>query len=126
MREVTLVHRVDHLRGNQHRHRRALFLVAADVLVEIVRQELTERLLELHEILDGVGALPLGALPLLLGDVPVAGKPAPVGLYELPLERIHERLLRGMRLGVAMSGTDVLGLLDVLAHGRTPYWISDG
>jgi hypothetical protein len=120
--EVGLVHRVDHLRRDEHGHRRALLLVAADVLVELLAQMVAECLLELREVLDGVGALPLGALPLLVGDVLVAGKASPVGLHELALERVLERLLRGMGFGVAVAGTHVLRLLDVVAHGCTPPW----
>ena len=62
--QVGLDHRVDHLRRDQHRHRRALLLVALDVRVQLVGQEVTERRLELLEVLDRVGALPLGGLPL--------------------------------------------------------------
>ena len=100
--KLALVHRVDHLRRDQHRHRRPLEHVALDVGRQVVGQVVAERRLQLLEVLHGVGALPLRALPLLCGDVPVARKARPVGLGQLALQRVPERLLGGV--GAASRG----------------------
>ena len=68
------LHRVHHLRGDEHGHRGPLFLIAPDVLEEVVAEELAEGLLELLEVLHGVGALPLRGLPLLGGHVAYPGR----------------------------------------------------
>ena len=100
--QLALVHRVHHLGRDQHRHRGALEHVALDVGRQVVGEVVAERCLELLEVLDGMGALPLRALPLLGGDVLEAGQARPVGLGPLALERIRERLLGrvGVRLAV--------------------------
>jgi hypothetical protein len=77
-------------------------LVAFDVGVELVGEKIAERLLELAEVLDGVRALPLRVLPLLDGHVLVAGQAGPVGLDELPIQRVREGLLRGVRARFAV------------------------
>src|SRR5204862_6704556 len=47
--------------------------------------------------------LPLRGLPLLRRHVAVAGEAPPVGLHELALERVRERLRRGVRRRLAVS-----------------------
>ena len=76
-------HRVHHLRRHQHRHRRALGLVALEVGVEPLVDEVAEQLAQLLDVLHAVGALPLDGLPLLGGDVLPAGEAGPVGLDQL-------------------------------------------
>ena len=118
--QVGLDHRVDHLRRDQHRHRGALLLVALDVRVELVGQEVAERRLELLEVLDGVGALPLGGLPLVLGDVLVARQTRPVRLDVVALEGIREGLVTRVRVRIAVARTDVGRLrMEFHAHGVT-------
>jgi hypothetical protein len=80
------------VRREEHRHGRSFALVALEVGHELVRGELPQGVLELLQVLHGVGPLPLGALPLIPAHVPVAWQAAPVGLDELPLKRIPERL----------------------------------
>ena len=85
------------------------------------REEVPERFLELPEVLHAVGALPLRALPLILRDAAIAGQARPVGLGELALQGVVERLVLG-RVGVrlAVAGTDVRGLRrGFVAHGCT-------
>jgi hypothetical protein len=76
-------HRVEHLRRHQHRHRRALGLVALEVGVEALVDQVAEHLAQLLEVLDAVAALPLDRLPLRSRDVLPAGEPGPVGLDQL-------------------------------------------
>jgi hypothetical protein len=116
--EVGLDHRIDHLRRDQHRHRRALLLIQPDVLEELVVEEVAEGVLELLQVLHRVGALPLRRLPLLSGDVAVAGQPRPVRFDELTLQRVREGLIRGVGMGLAVRGSDVGRLWTGLhAHG---------
>ncbi len=82
-RQLVGRHRVHHLRRDEHRHRRPLGLVALEVGVEPLVDQVTEELAQLAEVLHAVGALPLGALPLLAGDVLPAREPGPVGLDQL-------------------------------------------
>ena len=77
-------HRVEHLRGQQQRHRGAAGLVGLDVGVERLVEEVAVDAAQLAQVLHAVDALPLGAAPLLLGDVGETGQPTPVGLDELP------------------------------------------
>ena len=76
-------HRVHHLRRHQHRHGGPLGLVALEVGVEALVDEVAEQLAQLADVLHAVRALPLGALPLLAGDVLPPGEAGPVGLDEL-------------------------------------------
>jgi hypothetical protein len=107
--EVGLVHRVDHLRRQEHRHRRSLLLVALDVGEEVVREVVAERRLELLQVLHRVSALPLGGLPLLGRDVPIARESGPIRLLVGALEGVGEGL--GGRLGVRVpvAGAPRLG-----------------
>ena len=102
--QVGLVHRVDHLGREQHRHRRPLLLVALDVRVQVVGQQVAEGPLELHEVLDRVGALPLRRLPLLLRDVAEPGQARPVGFDVLAAQRVFERLIRRVRVAGLVLG----------------------
>jgi hypothetical protein len=52
-------HRVHHLRRDQHRHRGAFVLVALEVGVEPLVDEVAEQLAQLLEVLDAVRPLPL-------------------------------------------------------------------
>ena len=101
--EVALIHGVQHLGGKEHRHGGPLALVALDVGGQVLGEEGTEGVLQLGQVLHGVGPLPLGALPLLGRDVPVAGQATPVGLHELPSEWVHERLRRGVGRSLTVS-----------------------
>ena len=74
-------------------------------LKEVLGEEGTEGLLQLLQVLHRVGALPLGRLPLLPRDVPVAAKPGPVRLDELPPERVLEGLPRGVGGGLPVVRT---------------------
>jgi hypothetical protein len=123
--KIGLVHRVDHLRRQQHRHRGALLLVALDVGVELVGEVLSERLLELDEVLHRVRALPLRRLPLLLRDVAVAGKAGPVRLDVLALQRVVEGLVgrvcpAGVMVRALFGRTDLL-LVTHAVHLREMY-----
>jgi hypothetical protein len=120
--EIRFVHRVDHLGRDQHRHRRALLLVALEVSVELIGEVLAERRLELLQVLDGVGPLPLSRLPLLRGDVPVARQAPMVGLDERALERVPERLRGSVGVGLPVAGSDVGRLwMELDAHlGHPP------
>jgi hypothetical protein len=75
-------HRVHHLRRHQHRHRGALGLVALEVLIEPVLDQVTHELAQLFDVLDAVHALPLRVLPLLGGDVAPPREAGPVRLDE--------------------------------------------
>ena len=120
--EVVLLHRVDHLRRDQHRHRCALLLVALDVGEQLLGQVRAQRLLELGEILHRVGSLPLRGLPLLLCDVGVPGQPGPVRLDVGPLQGIFERLIARVRVRLAVTGADVRSLRrGFRAHGDTSW-----
>ena len=57
-----------------------------------------EGCLELPQVLHRVRSLPLGGLPLLGRDVPIAREPGPIRLLVRALERIGEGL--GGRVGV--------------------------
>ena len=81
--EVLLVHRVQHLRRNEQRHRRVGLLIALDVVCERVREVRTEDLRELPHVLHGVRQLPGARLPLRLRHVPESREPPPVGLDEV-------------------------------------------
>jgi hypothetical protein len=119
--KILLPHRVDHLRGDQHGHRRALLLVAFDVAEQLVVEVVAEGLFELLEVLHGVRPLPLGGLPLLGRDVPVAREPGPVRLDELTLEGIPEGLGRSVGVGLAMAGSNVRRLrLELDGHFGHP------
>jgi hypothetical protein len=56
-----------------------VFLVGDQVFVEAVGEQVAHEGAELFEVLDAVGALPLGVAPLGVGDVAPAGEAAPVG-----------------------------------------------
>ena len=60
---------VHHLRRHQHRHRGPLGLVALEVGVEALVDEVAHQLAQLLDVLHAVGALPLGGRPVLGGDV---------------------------------------------------------
>ena len=94
--EIRRVHRVDHVRRDQDGHRRPLFLIAVDRVGERLRQQRTERGLELLQVLDGVAALPERALPVLLGHALVPRDARPIRLHEGTRERVGERLLGGL------------------------------
>src|SRR6266540_4438390 len=82
-------HRVHHLRRDQHRHRGPLGLVALEVGVEPVVDQIAQQLAELAHVLDAVRPLPLHGLPLLRGDVFPAREPGPVGFDQLdPFVRV--------------------------------------
>ena len=80
-------HRVHHLRRHEHRHRGALGLVALEVGVEPLVEQVAHQLAQLLDVLDAVGALPLDRLPLGGGDVLPPGEPGPVGLDQLDRAR---------------------------------------
>ena len=108
--EVPLVHGVEHLGREQHRHRRPLGLVALDRGEQVGREEVAEHGQELAQVLHGVGPLPLGRLPLGPGHVAEAGQPRPVGLGPFALERVGERLLGGVRpRDTGEEGTGISG-----------------
>jgi hypothetical protein len=94
-------------------------LIALEVVHEGLGGQVSQRLLELTEVLDGVCPLPLGALPLLRGHVAISGKAAPVGLDELPLQRVAERLIGRVSVRLAVAGS--LGVhrssLNKIGHG---------
>ncbi len=117
--QIRLVHRVDHLRRDQHRHRGALTLVALDVPVQVVGEEVPERALELDEVLHRVRPLPLGGLPLLDRHVPIAGQSRPVRLDEPAPQRVLERLLGRVGAAHLPLGADVRRG-HLLGHGITP------
>jgi hypothetical protein len=73
-------HRVEHLRRDEHRHRRPLVLVALKVGVELVGEQVTHEVAQLADVLDTVAALPLGVAPLGLGHVTPPRETSPVGL----------------------------------------------
>ncbi len=76
-------HRVHHLRRHQHRHGGAFGLVALQVGVERLADQVAHQLAQLLDVLDAVGALPLHGRPVLGGHVTPAGEARPVGLDEL-------------------------------------------
>ena len=91
-------HRVHHLRGHQHRHRGPLLLVALQIGVEPVREQIVHQGPQVLDVLDAVGPLPLDTGPLRLSDVAPTRQAGPVWLYEL----------------VAQVG---VGLFDLWIHG---------
>jgi len=96
---------------------RARDAFAEQLVVEVV----AEGLFELLEVLHGVRPLPLGGLPLLGRDVPVAREPGPVRLDELTLEGIPEGLGRSVGVGLAMAGSNVRRLrLELDGHFGHP------
>jgi hypothetical protein len=100
--EVRNVHRVDHLRRHEHRHRGSLAPVALDRLGQVLGEEIAESLPKLVQVLDGVLTLPAGAAPLLLRYICVARDAAPVGFNEVPLGWIVIGLLA--RVGATGEG----------------------
>ena len=76
-------HRVEHLRRDEHRHRRALALVLGEVVVEAVVEQVTHEGSQLLDVPDTVDPLPLRAVPVGLGDARPARETRPVGLDEL-------------------------------------------
>ena len=82
-RRVVRRHRVHHLRRHQHRHGGPLGLVALEVGVEPLVDQVAEQLAQLLEVLHAVGALPLDRRPLLGGDVLPAREAGPVRLDQL-------------------------------------------
>ena len=76
-------HGVEHLRRDEHRHRRALGLVLGEVVVEALVEQVAHEGPQLRDVLDAVDPLPLRAVPVGLGDVRPARHPGPVGLHEL-------------------------------------------
>ena len=122
-------HRVHHLRRHEHRHRGPLALVALEVGVERLVEQVAHQGAQLGHVLHAVGALPLRAAPLLLGDVAPAGQPPPVRLDELdpavavrlPLRGGVEGILRGLltrkHLGHPTNLRDVLPLADEVTAG---------
>ena len=122
--QIRDLHRVDHLRRDEHGHRGPLFLVAADVLQEVVAEVLAEGLLELLEVLHGVGALPLRRLPLLLGHVRVPGEAGPVRFLVRTFEGVAERLVFGrVSMGLAVARSCGRRLRSrVHAHVCTPWF----
>jgi hypothetical protein len=113
--QVGLVHRVDHLRRDQHRHRRPLLLVAFDVRVQLVGKVVAERAFQLDEVLDRVRPLPLGGLPLLLRHVTEPGETRPVGLDVLALQRVLEGLIGGVGVTGLVLGA-FCGVIASFAH----------
>ncbi len=92
--KVLLVHRVEHLRGEQQRHRCSLALILFDARKQVLGKPLPQDLLQLSKILDRVSTLPQRAFPLRRGDFAVSGKARPVRLHERALERISKWLPR--------------------------------
>ena len=82
-------HRVHHLRRHEHRHRRPLGLVALEVGVEAVLEQVAHELAQLLDVLHAVRPLPLHVAPLRVGDVGPAGEPGPVRLHERTRRRRH-------------------------------------
>ena len=76
-------HRVHHLRRHEHRHRRPLGLVALEVGVEAVLEQVAHQRAQLRDVLHAVRPLPLGVGPLLGGDVTPPRESGPVGLNQL-------------------------------------------
>ena len=76
-------HRVHHLRRDEHRHRGPLGLVALEVEVEALVDEVAHQLAQLLDVLDAVRALPLHRGPLLGGDVAPPREAGPVRLDQL-------------------------------------------
>ncbi len=118
-------HRVHHLRRHQHRHGGPLGLVASQVGVEGLVDEVAEQVAQLAEVLHAVGALPLGGGPLLGGDVLPAREPGPVGLHQLdPAVGV------GLATEVAgvggPVGCGVDAVVDVDAHAVLPRWRACG
>ena len=93
--QVLQVHRVDHLRRDEDRHRRPLALVPLDAGEQGVGDEVAERLLQLAQVLDRVLPLPERALPVRPGRRAVAGDARPVRLAKLTLQRVDEGLWSG-------------------------------
>ena len=113
-RQVTVVedaggghHRVHHLRRHEHRHGGPLGLVALEVGVEPLVQQVAHQRPQLAQVLHAVRALPLDVGPLGRGDVAPAGQPAPVGLDQ-------RAPAVGVRLLDHLTGRvdDVMGPLD--------------
>ena len=82
-RLVVRRHRVHHLRRHQHRHGGPLGLVALQVGVEPVVDEIAEQLAQLLDVLDAVRALPLHRGPVGGRHVGPAREPGPVRFDEL-------------------------------------------
>ena len=83
--EALLVHRVQHLRRNEQRHRRVFLLIALDAGCKRLGEVRTKDLRELPHVLHGVRQLPGARLPFRLRDVPESREPPPVGLDEVAL-----------------------------------------
>ena len=92
--QVVQVHGVDHLRREEDRHRRPLALVPVDAGQQGLGEEVSERLLQLAQVLDRVLSLPERALPVRPGGRAVAGDAGPVRLPELAPQRVDEGLWR--------------------------------
>ena len=92
--QVGHVHGIDHLRRDEHRHRRPPLLILTDTLGQIVGQQVSQGRLQLSQVLDGMAALPDGTLPIRSGYPAETGQPIPVRLGVFPAEGVVERLPR--------------------------------
>lgn len=72
--------RVDHVRGDQHRHGRALALITCQISEEGVADKVRGDIAELTEVLEAMGALPLRRIPLPRSRFTPARKSPVVGL----------------------------------------------
>ena len=115
--QVALVHGVDHLGRDQHRHGGSLDHVSLEIGGEGIREVGAERRLELLQVLDRVGPLPLRALPLVHRDVPIARQAGPVGLDEFALQRIADRLLGGVGVWLAVARTVLIPVCGLPGQG---------
>ena len=102
-------HRVEHLRGHEHRHRGRALDVSLEVGVEPVVDEVAEHGMQLRDVLHAVRALPLRRPPVVGRDVGPAGEAGPVGL----LERL---IAVGVRLGECAAVRGLDGGLEGLGH----------
>ena len=102
-------HRVEHLRGHEHRHRGRALDVSLEVGVEPIVDEVAEHGMQLRDVLHAVRALPLRRPPVVGRDVGPAGEAGPVGL----LERL---IAVGVRLGECAAVRGLDGGLEGLGH----------
>ncbi len=90
--QVGQVHRVQHVRREEHRHGGSKLLILRNAGREAVGQQVAERGLELAEVLDGVLTLPGRAFPIFPAHISIAGNAGPLRLDEFASWGVGKRL----------------------------------
>ncbi len=86
--QILLVHRVEHLRRNEQRHRGAFSLVFLNPGNERIGKIFSEDAFQFAQVLNRMLALPQRAAPFVRRHILKTGQSPPVRLYKIALQRI--------------------------------------